>query len=206
MGFDSTALTVVDVDLSLLSDPAVKAPVYRIVDRRSWTGIKHTRIYAQILGLIESWGARWVVVDATGVGAGLASFLDRGRPGKVIPFLFNGSTKSELGWDLLGIVETGRFKDWSSNNGKNGDDQLQEEFFHQLELCQMTIIPGPEHRMRWGVPDGTRDPATGELVHDDLVLSAALVGVLDQQEWFLPGQTVILAGRDPLHSMDREGF
>ena len=32
----------------------------------------------------------------------------------------------------------------------------------------------PGKRMRWGVPDGTRDEATGELVHDDLLVSAAM--------------------------------
>ena len=26
--------------------------------------------------------------------------------------------------------------------------------------------------MKWGVPDGTRDISTGELVHDDLLVSA----------------------------------
>jgi hypothetical protein len=35
--------------------------------------------------------------------------------------------------------------------------------------------------MRWGVPDGTRHPITGDLIHDDLVISAALVTLLDDQ-------------------------
>jgi hypothetical protein len=37
--------------------------------------------------------------------------------------------------------------------------------------------------LRWSVPDATRDPKTGELVHDDLALSAALCAVLDEQDW-----------------------
>ena len=44
--------------------------------------------------------------------------------------------------------------------------------------------------MRWGVPDGTRDHRTGELVHDDYVLSAALVSLLDHEIlgcWDQPG-------------------
>ena len=29
-------------------------------------------------------------------------------------------------------------------------------------------------QVRWGVPEGTRDPMSGRIIHDDLVLSAAL--------------------------------
>jgi len=64
----------------------------------------------------------------------------------------------------------------------------------------MEIIPGPERRMRWGVPAGTRDPASGELVHDDLVLSAALVAALEGQPWGL-GDSTLNPAPDPLHGM-----
>jgi len=56
------------------------------------------------------------------------------------------------------------------------------------------------------VPDGTRDPVSGEYVHDDLVMSAALAAVLDRQAWPRaaagkdPG--IIRAG-DPLDGMRR---
>ena len=59
--------------------------------------------------------------------------------------------------------------------------------------------------MRWGVPDGTREAATGDLVHDDLVLSAALVAVLDGEEWSISGETLVVSRADPLLEMDR-GF
>jgi hypothetical protein len=58
--------------------------------------------------------------------------------------------------------------------------------------------------MRWGVPDGTRDPQTGELVHDDLVLSAALCSVLDQQVWGL-AESLVIHSLDPLADL-RETF
>ena len=35
--------------------------------------------------------------------------------------------------------------------------------------------------VRWGVPEGTRDPGTGRIIHDDLVMSAAL-SVLDEED------------------------
>ena len=82
----------------------------------------------------------------------------------------------------------------------------QETFYQELAYCQMEIIPGPERKMKWGVPDGTRDTSNGELVHDDLILSAALVAVLDEQEWSISSPTLIIKKSDPLLEMDKEGF
>jgi membrane protein YqaA with SNARE-associated domain len=42
----------------------------------AWTGVRHTALHAQLVHLARDvWRASVVVVDATGVGAGLASFL-----------------------------------------------------------------------------------------------------------------------------------
>ena len=82
---------------------------------------------------------------------------------------------------------------------------MDAELRQQLEHCQFEIVPGPAKNMRWGVPDGTRDPRTGQLVHDDLVLSAALSAVLDEQDWTASGPAVVVPRSDPLLEMDR-GF
>ncbi len=63
--------------------------------------------------------------------------------------------------------------------------QEQETFWRQVEHCQSTVLEGPGKLMRWGVPDGTRDDTTGELVHDDLLVSAALCYALDGLGWAL---------------------
>jgi hypothetical protein len=195
-GRDATALTVVEIDCSKLADELLRAPTYRVVRRRQWVGVKHAAIYAQVRALAEHWGARYLVIDATGVGAGLASFLERALPGKVMPFIFSAASKSKLGWDFLGIVDSGRWKEHA------GGAPLQVEFFRQLAFCQYEASSGPGRELRWGVPDGTRDPANGALVHDDLVLSAALSAVLDRQAWIASGPALIIPGRDPLEDMD----
>jgi hypothetical protein len=199
-GRDSTAVTVVEVDLSTIADPIIKAPVYRVVHRLSWVGVKHTSIYGALRGLAESWGIRYLVIDATGVGAGLASFLDKALPGKVIPFVFNSSTKSKLGWDFLAVVETGRFKDYTDV------DPPRAEFFLQLDYCQMQIQPGPNQVMKWGVQNGLRAPESGEMIHDDYILSAALVGLLDAQQWQILAAPLIIQSVDPLLQMDKEAY
>jgi hypothetical protein len=192
---DATALTVVEIDLSGLLDAGMQAPIYRVVDRRLWVGVAQAQLYGQLRALFEHWHALYLVVDATGVGAGLASFLDKALPGRVIPFIFSSSSKSKLGWDFLSIIETGRFLDWKAP--RDGTQDERSEFWRQAGLCELKIYPGPEHRISWGVPDGTRDPVTGELEHDDLLLSAALVAQLEGLDWGI-GASEVIDVQDPL--------
>lgn len=204
-GRDSTALSVFSVDLSTIEDELIHAPTYRLVQRREWVGVKHTQLYAQIKALVEHWGARYLVVDATGVGAGLASFLDKTFPGAVIPFIFTQKSKSDLAWRFLAVIETGRYKEFdplSAGSLKGSAElssqvRLQEIFLAQAQLCQSVVLEGPGKLMRWGVPDGTRNPASGDLLHDDLLISAALCSVLDTRPWGI-GRSQVIQGTDPL--------
>ena len=168
---DATALTVVEVDTGGLDDPLVMRPMYRVVDRRLWVGTAHPQLYAAIVDLARNvWGAQRVVVDATGVGAGLAGFLERALPGKVIPFVFSSQSKSQLGWDFLGLVESGRYKEYAEDG--EADTGL---FWAQVEACGHEVGGGPNRLMRWGVAD--------RATHDDLLVSAALCAVLDRVDW-----------------------
>ena len=80
-------------------------------------------------------------------------------------------------------------------------DYLRELFWRQVKLCEMTVHTGPDHRMSWGVPDGTSDPETGELVHDDLLISAAMVSLLEDLEWGL-AESQVIQGHDPLEGLN----
>jgi hypothetical protein len=97
----------------------------------------------------------------------------------VQPFIFTAKSKSYLGWKFLALIETGRFKDYAQ--AEAASDELQALFVRQLEMCQMEILPGPSRLLRWGVPEGRRDPQTGRRVHDDLLVSGALCAALDDQ-------------------------
>jgi hypothetical protein len=157
------------------------------------------------------------------VGAGLASFLRKSLPRRVIPFVFSAASKSRLGWDFLAVIDSGRFRDWDPGlaEAPDGDpaaqwvyreatagcmgEEVWEVFYRQLDACQMDVSPGPEQRMRWGVPDGRRDPLNGAPLHDDLVLSAALCAALEEQDWTLNAPALVIPGRDPLRDLD-QGF
>jgi hypothetical protein len=193
---DSTALTIFEVDLSSVDDPIIAKPTYKTVYRKEWIGVKHSTLYGEIKAIAELFGIRFLVVDATGVGAGLTSFLAAALGEKVIPFDFNISTKSSLLWDFLGLIDSGRFKEHTDSS---------PTFWEQVSMCEFEILPGPQKRVRWGVPDGTRSPNSGKLVHDDLLISAALCAVLDQQDWSISAPTFIIQAADPLAEMD-EGW
>jgi hypothetical protein len=167
---DSTALTVVRVITG------EGRPRYEVVQRYLWTGVSHTLLYDQIADLARNiWKTACLVVDATGIGAGLASFL-RSALGEriVIPFVFSSASKSKLGWDFLGIIDSGRFKEYAEDNRQHADD-LTRIFWKQVRACRYQVRPGPNRLLSWEVPDAR--------THDDLLISAALVAVLDEQDW-----------------------
>lgn len=190
---DATALTVVEVDTGF-----GRLPTYRAVDRRLWLGIKHTSLHGQITALARHWNAVWVIVDATGIGAGLGSFLTRSLGEKVIPVLFSPKVKSDLGWNFLGIVETGRYRDYI-------DDQKPDtrQFWYEVGHCQYEVRDGPGQAMRWGVWESPGYDGVIAYGHDDLLISAALTAILDQQDWPGTGESAVVEHPDELDEIDQ---
>ena len=197
---DATALTLVEV----LPGKASPLPVYCPRLRRQWVGEDSVALERQIRELALDRRVQALVVDATGVGAGLAAMLEAALPGKVTPFTFNAASKSRLGWNFLGLVDAGRWQEAMYAAGDQSQQACwQREFFAQLAACQFEVLPGPDRHIRWSVPGGMKDAVTGELLHDDWIFSAALAAVLDEHEWnFSSGPALIVPGRDPLQDME----
>jgi len=160
---DSTAASIVEV---VRQEGA--PPRFLVVDRVLWKGTPHAQLYGALVTMAEAWGVARLVVDATGVGAGLASFLTSALGPRVIPFVFTARSKSDLGWRFLGACNSGRFLD-------HRDDGSPEyaQFWRQVAAADYHVEPGPGQRMRWGVAD----PA----IHDDLLISAALCVTLEDE-------------------------
>lgn len=177
---DSTALTIVEI-----ADLQMGMPRFLVMDRYYWTGTPHPQLYGAIVHLAQIWAVTRVVVDATGVGAGLASFLRRTLGPRVEPFVFSASSKSDLGWGFLGICSSGRFQDYRDDGGPEW-----RQFWREVEAADYEVVDGPNKRMRWGVADST--------VHDDLLMSAALVAVLDQEQRSPHLDAQIIEAADPL--------
>jgi hypothetical protein len=192
---DSTAITVVEIapgerpataELAGWTGTALemrsRLPVYRVVDRRALTGARTVSVHNQVVDLaVNVWQASAVVVDATGVGAGLAAFLDaslgNGRRGiKVVPFVFSQQSKSTLGWDFTALIDDGRFKEYADDPLEvTPEAQVTAEYWRQLREVTFRTALGPGKLMQWSVPAGRG--------HDDLVMSAALVVALEGMDW-----------------------
>jgi len=101
-----------------------------------------------------------VVVDATGVGQPVSSFLRQSLGSRVLPFTFTAQSKSELGFNLLAAINSGRLKMYC------GDGSLEyQEFWFEVERAKSQYRPS--QTMNFYV-----DPAQG---HDDFLMSLALV-------------------------------
>lgn len=169
---DSTAITVMEVTrpTAHIGDDR-PLPTYRVLDRLLWTGLPLTTQHTRAVAVARHWGARLVVVDATGLGQGLASFLSKSLGERTVhPFVFTQVSKSELGWGLVAAIDSGRLKDWADDGSEEA-----RTFAAQLAATSYEVRPGPGKLILWGVDDPK--------LHDDLVLSLSLVAVLDGLDW-----------------------
>lgn len=162
---DSTVLVVGEVTPPLLPPPligrrlAAFPPGLRVVDLRGWTGVRHAALFSQLAHLLgEHWRCRRVVVDATGVGAGVASFLRETLGSVVEPFVFSAATKSDLAFRLLAAAENGRLQ------LPAGDDPDLQRAWQELALARTAVRPNGQLNL-------FVDPAEG---HDDVVMALAL--------------------------------
>ncbi|MBI4232896.1 MAG: hypothetical protein HY686_00455 [Chloroflexi bacterium] len=165
---DATVVTIGELDFSE-GDELGPEPRVRIVEHYWRTGQPHHALFPQLVDLLQDvWRCRRVVVDATGLGAGVASFLEKALGSVVAPFTFTAASKSRLGFDLLASVNSGRLKMYAADNSPE-----YREFWNQVEMTQGRFRPN--QRMEFGV-----EPARG---HDDFLMS---LGLLVKASEYLP--------------------
>jgi len=160
-GQDSTVVTIGELDYSHCSE-ILRLPQVRVVEHYWWTGRPHTTLYPQLVDLLKNvWGCRRVVVDATGIGAGVASFLASALGSSVVtPFLFTAQSKSKLGFELLAAVNSGRVKLYASD----GSEEYRE-CWHQMERARSAFRPNQTMNFFVDASEG----------HDDFLMSLALL-------------------------------
>jgi hypothetical protein len=159
---DSTALTIAYAERARVADLVVE-PRFHVVRQYLWRGTPHRQLYPHVLSLVRDlWKCRAVVVDATGVGGGLAAFLSAALgPRTVRSFLYTAASKSKLAYDFLAAVNAGRFK----LHVPTPETPEVHEFFRQAEAAQYSLRAN--QTMSFYVP-----PSKG---HDDLLNAAALL-------------------------------
>jgi hypothetical protein len=152
---DSTVITVAEVDIA--NSPQ---PLLRVVEQYQWTGTPHSQLYAQMADVLNNvWNCRKIVVDATGIGQPVASFLRKELGRRVVPFVITTKSKSDMGFELLSFVNSGRLKLYK----QDGSREYKETLF---ELERARARYRPNQTMNFYV-----DPQEG---HDDFLVSLAL--------------------------------
>lgn len=203
-GRDYTVATVFEVDVGA----ADGRNRYLAVDTFTDHGGRHfgeggkPGVAARLAAWLEHWQVSHTVVDKTGVGEGLWSWLEsRFGAAAVTGFQFTRTSKAALGNSFLALVETGRFRYW----GDDAADVLSDGwwFWQQVEHCTYEIQPGQtfEKHLRWFVPaSATVDtPAGAQPVHDDRLISAALIAHFDTEKIMTGrGDSAVIAPSDPL--------
>ena len=155
---DSTVLTIGQVRYNEFN-----LPIIEVVHHAWWTGLTYMEQYTHTLALMDLWGIRSLAIDATGLGAGLASLLlDRFGDERVLPFVFSRSSKSRLAYQLLSLLNSDRLKLYTS---AGSPQKIYRECWQQLHVARYSL-PGP-NTLNFYV-----DATDG---HDDFLCSLALL-------------------------------
>ena len=157
---DATVVTVGELDFSICND-IQKQPRILIAEHYGWTGKKHTELYPQLVDILKNvWHCRRVVVDATGAGEPVTAFLKQALGGRIVPFKFTASSKSQLGFNLLAAVNAGLLKIYT------GDGSAEyAEFSFEMEKARSLYRPGKTINFFVDQSQG----------HDDFLMSLALL-------------------------------
>lgn len=154
---DSTVVTIASVTFpdELLGDPRLD-----VVQHYYWTGRDHASQYQGLLALLRDvWNVRSIVVDGSGVGAGVASWLNRALPGRLEVLRFTRPTKSDLAYALLSAINAGRLKMYADDGSEES-----HEFWQQARAARYETFANLA--LNFFV-----DPRDG---HDDFLISLAL--------------------------------
>jgi hypothetical protein len=155
-GRDSTVITVAEVDTTNPSQLMLK-----VVEQYQWTGTPHSQLYTQMAHILKNaWHCHRIVVDATGIGQPVASFLKKELGSRVIPFVITSKSKSDMGFELLSLVNSGRLKLYK----QDGSREYKETLF-ELERARAQYRPNQTMNFYVDHQEG----------HDDFLVSLALV-------------------------------
>ena len=172
---DSTVITIAELGTTPVwqnrREAGVGLPLLKVVEQYQWTGIPHSQLYSQMVAVLRKWHCYRIVVDATGIGQPVASFLRKELGSKVRPFTFTQKSKSYMGFELLSFINSGRLKLYQ----QDGSPEYQQTVF-QLETARANYRPN--QLMSFYV-----EPHEG---HDDFLMSLGLL-VIGAEE-FKPRQ------------------
>lgn len=167
---DSTVLAIARVQeprVAVSAAGGIVEPQLRVVRLYAWRGTPHRQVYPLALQLVQSvWRCRSVVVDATGVGGGLAAFLGAALgPQVVTPWHYTAATKSRLAYGLLEAVNAGRLTVYAESPDDVDANEARRELLAQCEAAEYSLRANQV--MAFAVPE--------QRGHDDHLNALALL-------------------------------
>jgi hypothetical protein len=155
-GHDSSVITIAEAEAG---DPS--QPLLKVVEQYQWTGTPHSQLHTEMTHLFKHvWKCHRIAVDATGIGQPVASFLRKELGSRVIPLVITSRSKSDMGFELLSVINSGRLRLYR----QDGSPEYRETLF---ELEKARAQYRPNQTMNFYV-----DPQDG---HDDFLVSLALM-------------------------------
>ena len=134
-----------------MSAHVVSVAEQTFVDAERFIGIDYTVAGPRLANLARQWGVKFIHMDTSGVGEGLADIL-RAEGISIVPFTFSHESKARLIGRFASEMERGRV------HFLRDDDVLKKELgLFEARLSGTSIV--------YGAPQG---------FHDDAVVSAAL--------------------------------
>lgn len=155
---DATVVTIAEVERDAQLPGSV---VVRMVAHYEWVGLAYQEQYLRLRDLLrEVWNCGRVVIDASGIGAGVAAWLAEALGnGLVECFQFTQTSKSSLGWELLAAVNTGRLKMYAEDGSPES-----RHFWDEARQARSVHLAGQKLNFFVPIDKG----------HDDYLMSAAL--------------------------------
>jgi hypothetical protein len=158
-GRDATVITIAEVKPAMAGTIGTE-PEIHVVEHYCWVGKKHAELYPQMVDILKNvWKCSRIAADATGIGEPITGFLRKSLGARISPFKFSQKTKSEIGFDLLAAINSGRLKLYKQDGSRDYTEMLFE-----LEKAKSVYRPSQTLNFFVDSNDG----------HDDYLMSLAL--------------------------------
>jgi hypothetical protein len=144
-------------DATVLTIGRVVGARLEVVAHRVWQGASFARLATDLRALHAAWGFARIEVDATGIGAALATMLEDEPALPLHRFIFTAASKHAVGSGLIAAAESGRLAIYVANGSREYEACIAE-----LRACRVSQRAGG--LLAWGARSG----------HDDYVASLAL--------------------------------
>jgi hypothetical protein len=127
-----------------------------VVAWHAWQGAPFNAIVGEVAGTARRWGLERLAADETGLGGPLVARLRELLGRRVVGVVFSASSKSELGWGLVGAAGSARLA------LPRDDGSLEwRRAWGEVETCRRYLRPGGQ--LGWGAPPGRRDDYVASL-------------------------------------------